>query len=161
LEGKIVWQLAPERMKTRVPHVVPLSRQAASVIEAMRAFTGRGPFIFPNVRFAHRRMSENALSYLLVRAGLTGRHVPHGWRATFSTVMNERFPGDADVIERILAHAPRNKVRAAYNRAIYLDRRRELLQLWADALLREAVSIDVVLSGPRRPLQPNIQPAVV
>jgi integrase len=151
-DGALVWELAPERMKTREPHLVPLSRQAVAVIEAMRPLTGRGPFIFPNARFAQRPMSENALSYLLQRAGLAGRHVPHGWRATFSTVMNETFPGDADVIERILAHAPRNKVRAAYNRASYFERRSELLQVWADMLLAEAEDVDVPIHGARRPL---------
>jgi integrase len=151
-DGVPVWELAPERMKTREPHLVPLSRQAAAVVEAMRPLTGRGPFIFPNARFAHRPMSENALNYLLQRAGLTGRHVPHGWRATFATVMNETLPGDADVIERILAHAPRNKVRAAYNRASYFTRRGELLQAWADMLLVDAKDLDVLVHGPRRPL---------
>jgi integrase len=152
LDGVPVWELAPERMKTREPHVVPLSHQAVAVIDAIRPHTGRGPFIFPNARFAHRPMSENALSYLLQRAGLAGRHVPHGWRATFSTVMNETFPGDADVIERILAHAPRDKVRAAYNRASYLERRSELLQAWADMLLVEASDAESLIDGPRRPL---------
>lgn len=151
-DGVPVWELAPERMKMREPHLVPLSRQAVALIEAVRRYTGRGPFMFPNARFAHRPMSENALSYLLQRAGLTGRQVPHGWRATFSTVMNEAFPGDADAIERILAHAPRDKVRAAYNRAGYFDRRRELLQAWADMLLAGAAEPVDLLGGPRRPL---------
>ena len=55
-------------------------------------------------------MSENAIGYLLDRAGYHRRHVPHGWRATFSTLMNERHRADRQVIDPMLAHAPKDKV---------------------------------------------------
>jgi integrase len=162
LEGdQPVWSIPAERMKMKELHLVPLSRQAVAVLEAVRPFTGKYPLPFPNARFAHRPMSENALGYLLQRAGYSGRHVPHGWRATFSTVMNEMFAVDSDVIERILAHVPENKVRAAYNRAAYLDRRRELLQIWADMLLVGAQDVASVLLSPRRAAgvhPPGVQP---
>lgn len=145
-----VWSICAERMKTKEPHVVPLSHQAAEILEVVRPLTGRGPFVFPNDRFAHRPMSENALSFLLRRAGLGGVHVPHGWRATFSSIMNERHPADADAIERILAHTPRDKVRGAYNRAGYFERRRELLQEWADLLLAGAPAAANLIDGRRR-----------
>lgn len=142
-----VWAIPGERMKMKEPHVVPLSPPAIELLHAIRPLTGRCPFVFPNARFAHRPMSENAMSYLLQRAGLGGVHVPHGWRATFSSVMNELHPADADAIERALAHVPKDKVRAAYNRAGYFERRRELLQEWADLLLAEAVSADELIRG--------------
>jgi integrase len=148
-----VWTLSAARMKTKEPHTVPLSAEAVEVLKAIHPLTGRAPFIFPNARFAHRPMSENAMGYALQRSGLGGVHVPHGWRATFSSIMNERHPADADVIERILAHAPKDKVRAAYNRATYMDRRRELLEEWAGLLLEEAQSADELMRGPRRPLK--------
>jgi integrase len=144
-----VWAIAAERMKMREAHAVPLSRQAIEILDAMRPLTGRCPFVFPNARFAHRPMSENAMSYLLQRAGLGGVHVPHGWRATFSSVMNELHPADADAIERVLAHTPRDKVRAAYNRAGYFERRRELLQEWADLLLGGMPAAEELIRGPR------------
>ena len=97
----------------RRDHLVPLSRQAAEAVEAVRAFTGRGPLAFPNARHAHRPMSENAIGYLLNRAGYHRRHVPHGWRATFSTLMNERHRGDRQVIDLMLAHAPKDKIEGA------------------------------------------------
>jgi integrase len=147
------WTLTAERMKTKEPHFVPLTKGAVEVLEAIRPLTGRSPFVFPNARFAHRPMSENAMSFALRRAGLDGIHVPHGWRATFSSVMNETHPTDGDVIERILAHSPRDKVRAAYNRGLYTERRRELLGEWADLLLEGAPSAVDLISGPRRPLK--------
>jgi integrase len=140
------WQVPAARMKLRLAHktdeardhLVPLSRQALETIAAVRALTGRCPVVFPNTRHAHKPMSENAIGYYLNRAGYHHRHVPHGWRSTFSTVMNERFPADRAVIDLMLAHVPDNKVEGAYNRALHLTRRTELAQIWADLILKDA-----------------------
>ena len=137
-------------MKAGREQQVPLARQAVEVLRAARRLTGRGPLVFPNARHAHRPMSENAIGYLLNRAGYHGRHVPHGWRATFSTVMNERHRADRRVINLMLAHAPDDKTEAAYNRALHLDRRRELAQLWADMLLQGAAELRMLVEGARR-----------
>jgi integrase len=145
-----IWRIPAERMKMKREHVVPLSRQAVAVIEATRQLTGRAPLVFPNARHAHRPMSENALGYLLNRAGYHSRHVPHGWRATFSTIMNERYRHDQHIIDLILAHAPKDRTESAYNRAAHLARRRELLQEWADLLLMDAVDPVELFEGPRR-----------
>lgn len=153
-----LWIVPAARMKLALrlkddetrDHIVPLSRQALEVIEALRKVTGKHPHLLPNARHAHRSMSENAMGYLLNRAGYHHRHVPHGWRATFSTVMNERFPADHRVIDLMLAHTPKDKVEAAYNRAAHLSRRKELSQLWADLLMIDQMPLDDVLSGPRR-----------
>ncbi len=153
-----VWQIPAERMKLRLhhkddetkDHLVPLSRQAVETIETLRALTGRGPYVLPNGRSSHRPMSENALGYLLNRAGYHHRHVPHGWRSTFSTVMNERYPADRPIIDLMLAHVPKEKVEAAYNRASHMGRRRELAQIWAD-LITEGLPPPVeALDLPRR-----------
>jgi integrase len=145
-----VWRIPAERMKMKREHVVPLSRQAIAVLAAVRGLTGRGPLVFPNARHAHRPMSENAMGYLLNRAGYHSRHVPHGWRASFSTIMNERYQHDRHIIDLILAHAPKDKTESAYNRAGHLGRRRELLQEWADLLLIGAIEPTALLEGPRR-----------
>ena len=131
-------------------HVVPLSRQAVDVLAVARTMSGRGPLVFPNSRWAHRPMSENAIGYLLNRAGYHHRHVPHGWRATFSSTMNERFRADRPVIDLMLAHAPKDKVEAAYNRALHMERRRELGQAWADLILAGAGTAETLKAGFRR-----------
>jgi integrase len=100
-------------------------------------------------------MSENALGYLLNRAGYYQRQVPHGFRSTFSTIMNERFPADRAVIDFMLAHVPKDKVEAAYNRSLYLQRRKELAQEWADLIMEGAPSAQELLSGPRKILNPE------
>ena len=79
-------------------------------------------------------MSDNTLGYLMHRAGYHSRQTAHGWRATFSTVMNERRPQDRAVIDLMLAHVP-NGVEARYNRALHMARRREIAEEWATLLL--------------------------
>ena len=153
-----IWRVPAERMKLKLhhkddeqrDHLVPLAKQTIEAIEALNTLSGKGPYAFPNARHSHKPMSENAIGYLLNRAGYHSKHVPHGWRATFSSVMNERFPADRYVIDRMLAHVPKDTVEAAYNRALYLERRIELAQEWADLILEGAVPLDDILKGPRR-----------
>jgi integrase len=153
-----LWQIPAERMKLRLQykndesrdHLVPLARQTVEAIRTLKRLTGRGPMAMPNARHAHKPMSENAIGYLLNRAGYHHKHVPHGWRATFSSVMNERFPADRPIIDLMLAHTPKDKVEAAYNRAKHLERRTELAQIWADLILEGAPAANDLLVGPRK-----------
>jgi integrase len=152
-----VWRIPALRMKLKLSHksdeardhLVPLSKQAF-VIAVLRTITGDGPLAFPNTRHAHKPLSENAIGYLLNRAGYHSRHVPHGWRSTFSTVMNEKFPADRAVIDLMLAHTPQNAIEGAYNRASHLKRRKELAQIWADLILQKAKPAKALLEGPHR-----------
>jgi integrase len=153
-----IWRVPAERMKhTRErladarEHVVPLSHQAVDVLRTLRPLAGRSVYLFPADRHASDRpMSENALSYLLARAGHVGAHVPHGWRATFSTILNERFPADRAVIDLMLAHAPKDQVESRYNRATHAARRRKLAQIWADLLLRGMPAAGELVALPRQ-----------
>ena len=115
-----------------------LSPQAVEVLHAAYRLSGGLPYLFPSERHVHKPISENTLRALLIRAGYYQRHVPHGFRAAFSTYMNERADRawreaghkdaspDRAIIDLMLAHVPGNKVEGAYNRAAYLPRRREL-----------------------------------
>lgn len=127
------WRIPAERMKMRSGHIVPLSRQALAVLQQLQPLFGRHELVFPAQSDYAKPMSENTLSYALGRMGYKDIHCPHGFRALASTILNEEG-FNPDVIERQLAHAERNKVRAAYHRATYLKERRELLQWWADFL---------------------------
>jgi integrase len=159
-----IWQVPAARMKLRLQykddderdHLVPLPTQAIDIIKALRKLTGRTPYLFPNQRHAHRPASENAIGYLLNRAGYHHRHVPHGWRATFSTVMNERYKHDRHIIDLMLAHVPKNVVEGAYNRAEHLERRIELAQAWADLIMIDQTPIDDLLNL-RRSVAPRIE----
>lgn len=127
------WRIPAERMKMRAPHIVPLSRQALEALDQLKKLTGKGRFLFPNQSKSDACMSENTMLYALYRMGYHSRATGHGFRATASTILNEQG-WKADAIERQLAHAERNKVRAAYHRSEYLDERQRMMQGWADYL---------------------------
>jgi integrase len=143
-------------------HVVPLSTHALAILDSAHQVTGQLPLIFPSERNPFKPMSENTLRALLIRGGYGGRHVPHGFRAAFSTIMNERADRawresghvgaapDRAIIDLMLAHVPGNKVEGAYNRASYLDRRRELAQEWADLIVGDFWPPEIHLGQPIR-----------
>ncbi|WP_066651719.1 MULTISPECIES: tyrosine-type recombinase/integrase [Sphingomonas] len=136
-----MWRVPAGRMKLRAgkkalakyDHVVPLAPAAIDVLRAARTISGSAELVFP-------RPGENlplrggALRDLYVAAGYAGRHVPHGWRATFSTIMNEAMPVARATIDQALAHSPKDKVEAAYNRSAQLGRRREIFDAWSKLL---------------------------
>jgi len=126
------WIIPKERMKAGREHWVPLSRQAVDLIRELRALTpSNREYLFPNRRDPHRAMANRSLNAVFERLGFAGEGTPHGMRAQFSTYFNS-LGESVDVIERCLAHAPRDAVRAAYNRHEYRDERRRVLQAWAD-----------------------------
>lgn len=128
------WRLPEEKMKMRLPHLVPLSRQAMAVLRLAQADSGGGRYIFPSVRSAQRCMSENTLNAALRRLGYEKHEVcAHGFRGTASTLLHEQgWP--TQWVERQLAHVDKNTVRATYNAAEYLPDRRRMMQAWADYL---------------------------
>jgi len=150
-----LWRVPPARMKlkrekkdeARFEHLVPLAPAAVAVLHAAshllhpnRANLHSGGadlhagLVFPG-RSPTSPLGERAIGTLYVRAGFAGRHVPHGWRASFSTILNEQLGDEwAPAIDRALAHSPKDKVEAAYNRALQLTRRRQLFDRWAELL---------------------------
>ena len=148
LDGAPIWRVPPERMKLsrakkasdRFAHLVPLSAPALELLELVAAQNGynarsapAGGLVFTG-RQQNRPLGERAIAALYARTPFVGRHVPHGWRASFSTIMNEMLPGERDAIDLALAHAGRGKVEAAYNRAQLLERRRALFERWGELL---------------------------
>jgi integrase len=133
------WRIPGTRMKMGEPHLVPLSTQAITLLEELHKHTGEGRLLFPSLRSKARPISDNTLNAALRRLGYSGdEQTAHGFRSIASTRLNE-LGFAPDVIELQLAHAERNKVRAAYNRAERLAERRKMMQAWADYLdgLRE------------------------
>ena len=131
------WRLPREITKMHDIHIVPLSKQTLKLLKELKLMTGSGDLMFPpQQRRRHMLMSENTINQLIKRMGYKGKHVGHGFRGLASTALNEMgFP--PDVIERQLAHADRNKIRAAYNHAEYLPQRREMMQKWADFVYKQ------------------------
>jgi integrase len=128
------WRIPAERMKMRNPHVVPLSSQSIEILKDLHGRTGKHGFVFFSPANKSKHISNNAVLSALKRMGYAGRMTGHGFRALASTVLNEQRKYHPDIIERQLAHADRNEVRAVYNRAEYLLERRKMMQEWADFL---------------------------
>ena len=124
----------PYISKTDFHHIVPLSTQAIEILEGIRPLTGGGQYVFPSSRGDGRPMSDNTIRTALKSLGYdSDTMTAHGFRTTASTLLNEQG-WSPDAIERQLAHSPRDQVRAAYNRAQYLDERRRMMQSWSDYL---------------------------
>jgi len=133
LDGAI-WSLEAERMKMRREHLVPLARQAVEVLRELHPLTGNGRYVFPSARAVTRPMSENTINAALRYMGFEQERMSaHGFRTMASTLLNEQG-WSADAIERQLAHAERDEIRGAYNRAEYLSERTRMMQAWADYL---------------------------
>lgn len=128
------WRIPAIKMKAREVHIVPLSRQAIAILEEIYPLTGSSRYVFPGERTDTRPMSNNAINAALRRMGYAqGEMTGHGFRSMASTILHEQG-WESDVIERQLAHAERNTVKAAYNRAEHLPKRKMMMQTWADYL---------------------------
>jgi integrase len=143
------WIVPAERMKMKTEHVVPLSRQSVKLLNELKRMGAGSRYLLPG-RNPDKPISNNTMLFALYRLGYKGKMTGHGFRAVASTILNESGRFRADVIERQLAHCERNDVRGAYNRALYLPERREMMQAWADML-------DAMVQGARViPLQRQV-----
>ncbi len=137
-----VWEIPEGRMKNKLPHWVPLSEQAISLLRELRNLShANQKLLFPNRRDPRRSMANRSLNAVMERLGYGGEGTPHGMRAAFSTHFNEEFAGGdekakagKEAVEYCLSHMPMGMTRAAYNRYAYKKERRAILQEWADRL---------------------------
>jgi len=136
------WDIPGERMKMRTPHIVPLSRQALLLLEKLQQISSGRELVFPGDVDSTKPMSNNTLLFALYRMGYRGRMTGHGFRGVASTILHEQgWPHQH--IELQLAHQERDDTSAAYNHALYLKPRAEMMQAWADhldLLRREEIS---------------------
>jgi integrase len=131
--------------KTDVGHIVPLSKQAVSILRELHALTGRGEFVFPGARSRERPMSDNAILAALRRMGIAKDEMSgHGFRAMARTILDEVLGFRPDFIEHQLAHAVRDPNGRAYNRTAHLAERRKMMQAWADWLDQQRTGADVI-----------------
>ena len=140
---KALWTIPPEHRKlqekfknTAPPHLVPLSTRAIAVLRSMEEISGGREHIFPNRNDPRRSMSPETLRRALHSMGYKGKADVHGFRATASTILNEAG-FNPDAIERQLSHVETNKVRAAYNRAEYMEERVKMMEWWASVLTQQ------------------------
>lgn len=130
---KALWIVPASRMKGRLEHVVPLCTQAVALLRELHRCTGNSEFLFPS-RSQAGYITEGSFRKVLERLGYKNVHDVHGFRGMASTLLNEQLRCRPDVIERQLAHVERNQVRGAYNRALYIEERTDMMQAYADYL---------------------------
>ncbi len=130
-----LWEIPKERMKGRIGKVqdftVPLSKQSLKLLKMMKNINGNSAFIFPSIKSVHKPMNVETPNTALKRMGYQNILTAHGLRSIFSTTMNEK-EFNAEIIEVCLAHFEYSSVRGTYNKAKYLEQRKEYMQWWAD-----------------------------
>ncbi|EEU9637301.1 tyrosine-type recombinase/integrase [Escherichia coli] len=128
---KGIWEIPAERMKMRRPHIVPLSTQVIEIFQQLKPITEHYPYIFIGRNNRTKPISKESVSQVIELLGYKGRATGHGFRHTMSTILHEHGFNSA-WIELQLAHADKNNIRGTYNHALYLDKRRDMLQWYAD-----------------------------
>jgi len=155
-----LWVCPPEIMKMRhsaradaMPHLVPLPRQAVEILRDLEGLTGPTGPVFKSVSRRRgkngysRFISENTVNAALRSMGYDTQEeiTAHGFRAMARSMIREKLGWDTEIIERHLAHNSREELGEAYDRARFVEQRREMAQAWADYL-------DELARGPITPL---------
>ncbi|MEC5218586.1 integrase [Actimicrobium sp. GrIS 1.19] len=136
------WVIPWQRMKRgkltvnpdKTNHHVPLSHQALALLRELHTMTGGNEFLFPNQRDHQKPMSNGAILMALKRMGYQNKMTGHGFRALAMSTIKERLGYRHEVVDRQLAHAQKDKVASAYDRALFLEERKKMMQDWADYL---------------------------
>lgn len=140
-----LWKIPASRMKGKESkkreHHIPLTLQTLNLLSELKEISGHREFIFPGDRKPSTHANSQTANQAIKRMGYEGILVSHGLRSIASTTLNEQG-FDPFVIESALAHVDPNEVRRAYNRATYLEKRRELMTWWSQ-------HIDKALYSPR------------
>ncbi|MBI3283413.1 MAG: integrase arm-type DNA-binding domain-containing protein [Burkholderiales bacterium] len=137
-EWVIPWQRMKRGKLTMNPdqtdHHVCLSRQGLELLQELHGYTGGSTYLFPNQRDHSKPMSGDAIRMALNRMGYEGKMTTHGFRALAMTTLKEKLGYRHETVDRQLAHAQKDKVASAYDRAQFLDERKKMMQHWADYL---------------------------
>jgi integrase len=131
---KSIWQIPAQRMKMRRPHIVPLSTQAVEILKQLQPITGDYPYIFIGRNNRSKPISKESVTQVIELLGYKGRATGHGFRHTMSTILHEHG-FDSAWIEMQLAHIDKNSIRGTYNHALYLEKRRYMLQKYSDFII--------------------------
>lgn len=135
------WIIPAEKTKTKTEFILPLPHQVIDILKEVEVNALSGVYVFPSSIHKDRPLSDNTLISALRRMGYAkDEFVPHGFRAMFSTIANEKANEEdghsytSEVIEACLAHKEPNKVKEAYNRSSYKEAMRGLITWYADYL---------------------------
>lgn len=132
----------------KADHQVCPPKQALALLRELHRITGGGKLLFPNTRDSQRPMSNMALLKALERMGYKGNMTGHGFRALAMSTLKERLGIRHEVVDRQLAHSPKDKMESAYDRARYLEERKAMMQKWADYI--DSIASQAILTHEQR-----------
>ena len=133
-----IWEIPAERMKMRRSHLVPLSTQALGLLNELKMMTGNYRYVFPGRNDPNKPMSEASINQVIKRIGYGGKVTGHGFRHMMSTILHEHG-FESSWIELQLAHVDKNSIRGTYNHAQYIEKRKNMLQLYANHILTNSI----------------------
>ncbi|EHN4050370.1 tyrosine-type recombinase/integrase, partial [Salmonella enterica subsp. enterica serovar Infantis] len=128
---KGIWEIPAERMKMRRPHIVPLSSQVIELFKQLQPITSDYPYVFIGRNDRRKPISKESVNQVIESLGYKGRTTGHGFRHTLSTILHE-MGFESAWIEIQLAHVDKNTIRGTYNHALYLDKRKYMMQKYSD-----------------------------
>lgn len=128
------WVIPAERMKMGKEHIVPLSRQAIEILKDQKEIAGHWPLVFPSSVKPQKSISNNTILGAIKRLGYKGLMTGHGFRALAMSTIKQELGYRHEVVDRQLAHVPKNKIDKAYDRALFLKDRKVMMQEYADFL---------------------------
>lgn len=127
-----IWTIPAHRMKMKKEHLVPLSDQAIDILQRIRSLHDNKLYVFPSRQNSRAHMSNNTILMALRRMGYAGRMTGHGFRSLAMTIAMEKLGYRFEVPDRQLAHSKRGDVNKAYDRAMFIDERTDMMQALAD-----------------------------
>ncbi len=131
LQGRI-WRIPSRRMKAGSEHRVPLSKQAIELLSEASELREETNLVFPSPQKRGDQLSDMTLTKVLRSVGLAERATVHGFRSSFKNWTLEQTDTPWAVSEAALAHTLGNSTEQAYARSDLFERRRDLMQKWAD-----------------------------
>lgn len=137
-----MWLIPASRMKMNKDHLVPLSDQSIKILQEIRESHRNKRFVFPSRQSSQKYMSNNTILMALRRMGYGGKMTGHGFRSLAMSTIMEKLGYRFEVPDRQLAHSKKGDVNKAYDRAMFLDERKVMMQDWSDYL-------DVLRDGER------------
>ncbi|EEY5846091.1 integrase arm-type DNA-binding domain-containing protein [Escherichia coli] len=137
---KGIWEIPAERMKMRRPHIVPLSSQVIELFKQLQPITSDYPYVFIGRNDRRKPISKESVNQVIESLGYKGRTTGHGFRHTLSTILHE-MGFESAWIEIQLAHVDKNTIRGTYNYALYLDKRKYMMQKYSDFLMNLSTGV--------------------
>ncbi|GDC54169.1 phage integrase central domain-containing protein [Escherichia coli] len=137
---KGIWEIPAERMKMRRPHIVPLSSQVIELFKKLQPITSDYPYVFIGRNDRRKPISKESVNQVIESLGYKGRTTGHGFRHTLSTILHE-MGFESAWIEIQLAHVDKNTIRGTYNHALYLDKRKYMMQKYSDFLMNLSTGV--------------------